>query len=473
MKKMKFGGRILMIGYGSVGRCTMPLLERHLDMPMDRIAVIDGEDHRADIAPFLAKGVNYVVQPLVRENLHAMLGKYLAKGDIVINLSVEVSSLAIIEWCQSAGVLYIDTCIEPWANYYDNKEIPEGQRTNYWLRHAVLEKAKTWPKNGPSALLTHGANPGLISHFVKAALLDIAKDKGLGAKPPKSRAEWAQLMQATGTKVIHVAEHDLQVCSQPKRPGEFVNTWSIPGFVGEGCQPAELGWGSHEKKIPENGMTHTEGCRAAIYLRQPGCVTEVRSWTPQGGPMIAFLITHGEAVTLADYFTVQEGGEVLFRPTVHYAYHPCNDAVLSVRELQQNHFQMQPKTRLLGQEIVDGIDELGALLMGDFGARWYGSQLSVQEARRIMGPEYNATSPQIAAPVLAGVLWLIEHPDRGVVEPEDLDHEYILDICRPYLGPVVSVKSDWNPLQGRNAIFPEPNLDMSDPWQFENFRVRR
>jgi homospermidine synthase len=111
--------------------------------------------------------------------------------------------------------------------------------------------------------------------------------------------------------------------------------------------------------------------------------------------------------------------------------------------------------------------------MGDFGAYWFGSQLSIHEARRIMGPEFNATSPQIAAPVLAGAMWLIENPDRGVVEPEDIDHEYILDVCRPYLGPVVGCWSDWSPLKDRDVLFPESNLDRKDPWQFENFRVRR
>ena len=51
-------------------------------------------------------------------------------------------------------------------------------------------------------------------------------------------------------------------------------------------------------------------------------MTQVRSWTPHGGPMIGFLITHGEAVTLADYFTVWKKGKPVYRPTVHYAYHP-------------------------------------------------------------------------------------------------------------------------------------------------------
>lgn len=472
--KFPYGGNIVMIGYGSVGRCTMPLIEKHFDMPLSRVTVIDGHDHSVDAKRFIDKGMNYIVNPIVPGNLETTLAKHCKKGDIILNLSVEVSSLAIVEWCQKHGVLYLDTCIEPWANYYDNTDIPEDQRTNYYLRHSVLEAAKRLPKNGPSALMTHGANPGLITHFIKQALLEVAHMLKLDAAKPTTREGWAKLMQRTDTKVIHVAEHDLQVTNVPKRPGEFCNTWSIPGFVGEGSQPAELGWGTHEKRLPENGAEHKVGCKAAIYLRQPGCVTEIRSWTPIGGPMIGFLITHGESITTADYFTVFDGsGKPVFRPTCHYAYHPCDDAVLSVREYQMKHFEMQPKVRLLNEEIVEGIDELGALLMGDFGAYWYGSQLSIGEARQLLGPDYNATSIQIAAPVLAGAMWLIQHPNRGIVEPEDLDHDFVLNICRPYLGPVVGVHSDWTPLKHRNLLFPEPNLDMSDPWQFENFRVRR
>jgi homospermidine synthase len=471
MRKKPFGGRILMIGFGSVGHCTMPLILRHLDMPFDRITVVDGVDHGPDIAPYVAQGVRYLVDPIVPDNLDRILSAHVGAGDLVLNLSVEVSSHDLIDWCLRHGTLYLDTCIEPWAHYYDNVAIPEHERTNYYLRWSAKQKAISRPSKSPSALMTHGANPGLISHFVKVALLEVAGRAGLETDVPTTREGWASLAQRTGTKVIHVAEHDTQIASRPKRPGEFVNTWSVPGFIGEGLQPAELGWGSHEKRLPADGREHPTGPRCAIYLAQPGCVTQVRSWTPIGGPLIGFCITHGESITLSDYLTVRHGDRVVYRPTVHYAYHPCNDAVLSVRELQMSNFQIQPEARLLGREIVEGIDELGALLMGDHGALWYGSQLGIDEARQLLGPEFNATSIQIAAPVLAGALWLIDHPDRGLVEPEDLDHAFVLDICRPYLGKVVAVHSDWTPLVGRSLLFEEKGLDLADPWQFQNFRV--
>ena len=469
--KFKFNGRILFIGYGSVSRCTLPLIERHFDIPLSRVAIVDAEDRSADVGEYVAKGVSYVVEPIFRKNMAAVLSRYVSRGDLILNLSVEVSSIDVMAWCQKNGVLYLDTCVEPWANYYANPKIPEEQRTNYYLRYAAREQAKKWPKGATSALVTHGANPGLISHLVKEALLEIARRKKLKVAKPASREEWANLAKRVGTKVIHVAEHDTQIANVPKRPGEFVNTWSIPGFCGEGSQPAELGWGSNEKRLPKDAKRHKVGPKCAIYLDQPGCVTQVRSWTPIGGPLIGFLITHGEAITLSDYLTVWKGGRAVYRPTVHYAYHPCNDAVLSVREMVTDNFRVQPKWRVLGTEIVEGIDELGALLMGDHGALWYGSQLSIGEARELLGQQYNATSIQIAIPVLAGAMWLIQHPNQGLLEPEDLDHEFVMKICRPYLGPVVAVESKWTPLQGRGELYAEPGLNWKDPWQFQNFRV--
>ena len=329
--------------------------------------------------------------------------------------------------------------------------------------------------DGPTAVVTHGANPGLVSHFVKQALLDLAGldlagGAGIGAGVPGSRGDWARLAQRLGIKAIHIAERDTQVAMAPKQPGEFVNTWSIDGFVSEGSQPAELGWGTHERHFPADGGRHDFGCGAAIYLLRPGAATRVRSWTPLEGPYHGFLITHGELISIADFLTVAEGGEARYRPTCHYAYHPCDGAVLSLHEFAGKNWRLQPRKRLMMAEITAGIDELGVLLMGaPGGVYWFGSRLAIDEARRV-APHNNATSLQVTAAVLGGVVWALEHPRAGVVEPEDLDFARVLDIARPYLGEMVGVHGDWTPLDGRETLFPE-DLDRDDPWQFKNIRV--
>jgi homospermidine synthase len=181
-------------------------------------------------------------------------------------------------------------------------------------------------------------------------------------------------------------------------------------------------------------------------------------------------VTHNESISIADYYSLIDGGTVRYRPTVHYAYHPCDDAVLSLQELAGRQWRPQQNKRLLRDDIVAGRDELGVLLMGPkHGAFWYGSRLTTDEARRL-APHNSATTLQVTAPVMAGIAWAIRNPERGVLEPDDLPHEEMLRVIAPYLGELAGVRGDWTPLDHRETLFDE-QLDRSDPWQFVNFRV--
>jgi homospermidine synthase len=466
-KHVSYAGRVVMVGFGSIGQGVLPLILRHIDMPRENIVIVTAEDRGKEIAA--EYGVRFIRRPLTRENYKVVLGSLVNRGDFILNLSVDVSSVALIEFAHAKGALYLDTCVEPWAGGYTDPSLTPSQRSNYALRETALALAPRFA-GGPTALLTHGANPGLVSHFVKEALLKIAKDTGHKVRSPRDRIGWALLARDLGVKVIHIAERDTQVAEQPKAPGEFVNTWSIDGFVGEGQQPAELGWGTHERHFPEDGQRHGFGCDSAIYLMRPGASTRVRTWTPLEGSFHGFLVTHNESISISDYYTLAEGGTVHYRPTVHYAYHPCDDAVLSLHELAGKNWTLQSTKRLMMNEILKGIDELGVLLMGHKrGAFWYGSRLSIAEARSLV-PHNNATSLQVTVAVLGGMIWAIENPDAGVVEADNVDHKRVMEIARPYLGEVVGVYSDWTPLDGRGALFPEA-VDSADPWQFKNFRV--
>ncbi len=466
-KFVKFKGRLVIVGFGSIGQGILPLILRHIDLKPSQITIVTAEAEGDDEARTLR--TRFVIEPLTEQNYVSVLDPLIEAGDFLLNVSVEVSSLALAAFCREKGALYLDTCIEPWPGGYTDRNLTPSLRSNYALREKALAMRAASP-GGPTALLTHGANPGLVQHFLKVALLDLAKVTGINAPAPKGRAEWAALAETLGVKVIHIAERDTQVSRNPKRPGEFVNTWSVDGFVAEGMQPAELGWGTHERHFPTDGGRHDFGCGAAIYLNRPGAATRVRSWTPLEGPYHGFLITHSEAISIADYLTVREGDKTRYRPTVHYAYHPCDGAVLSLHEIAGKNFQVQESKRLIVDEIDHGLDELGVLLLGHpKGAYWYGSRLSVEEARRLVRFN-NATSLQVTITALAGMIWAMENPEAGIVEADEIDHERILEICRPYLGEVSGHYSDWTPLLDRERLF-EEDLDRGDPWQFKNFRV--
>ncbi len=468
----RIDGPVVMIGFGSIGRGMLPLLERHFEFDKSKLVVIDPSDANRHLLD--ERGIRFVQTALTPANYREVLTPLL-KSDkgrgFCVNVSVDVSSLAVIELCRELDAFYVDTVAEPWKGFYFDEKMPTENRTNYALREIILDAKK---KLGPgiTAVNCCGANPGMVSWFVKQALLNVAADLGLGNDIPKDRDGWARLMRDAGVKGIHIAERDTQRSSVPKPLNVFVNTWSVDGFVSEGLQPAELGWGTHEKWEPQSLRHHAKGCGAAVYLMQPGANTRVRSWCPTPGPQYGFLVTHNEAISIADYFTLRENGKVAHRPTCHYAYHPSNDAVLSLHEMFGNGGNAQPKWHILEEnEIVDGIDELGVLLYGHKNnAYWYGSQLSIEETRDI-APYQNATGLQVTSAILAGMVWAIENPNAGVVEADEVDFKRCLEVQSPYLGPVIGTYTDWTPLDNRGGLFPE-DLDTSDPWQFKNILVR-
>lgn len=466
-------GPVVMIGFGSIGRGTLPLIERHFRFDKSRMVVIDPSDEGKALLD--SHGVKFIQAHVTKDNYKDLLKPLLTNGGgqgFCVNLSVDTSSLDLMKFCRDLGVLYIDTVVEPWLGFYFDTQAGNEQRTNYALREAVrLEKRKN--PGGTTAVSCCGANPGMVSWFVKKALVDIAKDTGISFEEPAAddRAGWAKLMKKAGVKGIHIAERDTQRTRAPKPMGVFWNTWSVEGFVSEGLQPAELGWGTHEDWKPKNARKHKKGCKAAIYLDQPGANTRVRTWCPTPGAQYGFLVTHNEAISIADFFTVRKHDKVTYRPTCHYAYHPANDAVLSLHEMFGNGGKAQDTFHVLDEtEIVDGADELGVLLYGHRkNAYWYGSQLTIEETRRL-APYQNATGLQVSSAVLAGMVWALENPQAGIVETDEMDYRRCLEIQMPYLGPVKGYYTDWTPLDGRPGLFPE-DIDEKDPWQFRNILV--
>jgi homospermidine synthase len=395
---------------------------------------------------------------------------------IELGSNFDVASREEIELCLGLGadparLSYADTVIEPWPGFYDDPAAPLAQRTNYALRQSLLAERRRRP-GGPTAVSACGANPGMVSWFVKQALLDVADAVGLGHVRPATRTQWAELMRESGVRGIHIAERDTQRGRKPRAIGTFVNTWSVDGFISEGLQPSELGWGTHEKWLPPGARAHDDPAAPSIYLGSPGADTRVRTWCPTAGPQYGLCVTHNESISIADYFTMTSGsGEVSYRPTCHYAYHPADDAMLSWHELPGNPGQPQRTHEILHEaDILDGIDELGVLLYGHArNAYWFGSRLSVQETRKL-APYQNATGLQVTSAVLAGMVWAVENADAGIVEADEIDFARCLQVQRPYLGPVEGHFTTWTPLTGRSPLFPQ-DIDPDDPWQFRNVLV--
>ncbi len=481
---MKFDGRLLIIGCGSVSQCAVPLVLKLIQMPPSKITIMDFVDNRSRVKDALEQGVKYVIDRITPDNYPQLLGKYTGPGDMIIDLAWNIDCLAMVKWCRDNQVIYVNTSVEEWNPYLDHERNDPTKYTLYSRHMVIREQLKKWGgnENMPTTIVDHGANPGLVSHFTKYALIDIA-NKILKEKPDDSRTgqlkqalkdkNFARLAQLDGVKTIHISERDTQITNKPKQENEFVNTWSIEGFFEEGVAPAELGWGTHERYVPQNAYFHKVGPQNQICLATIGMKTWVRTWVPCG-EITGMVIRHGEAFSISDRLTVWENGKAVYRPTVHYAYCPCDSAINSLHELEMRQFKLQEKQRIMNDEIIDGRDELGVLLMGhDFKSWWCGSLLDVHEARRLV-PHQQATTLQVAVSVVAATIWMIKNPRKGFLFPDDLDHEEVLKTAMPYIKPFVSYAVDWSPLKNLNTKFTKfdiPRPKDEDVWQFTSFLI--
>ncbi len=481
--KVIFNGRILLLGCGAVSQCLQPLLLRHFEMDFSKLTIMDFEDNRARAKEALDAGAQYVQEYITPYNYAKILSKFVGPGDILIDLAWSIETLDLMVWCHDNNVRYINTSVELWDAYAGAADQSPAERTLY-VRHMALRKqAKKWREPWATFVVEHGANPGLVSHWTKVALEDltntmlkhrIERNRGDQLERCLEAGDYPGMAMLTGTKVIHISERDTQISSRPKEVNEFVNTWSVAGLFEEGIAPAEMGWGTHERRLPQGAQVHSYGPCNQICLSQMGINTLVRSWVPTSGEIYGMVIRHGEAFTITDSLTVWEDEKPIYRPTVHYAYLPTDAAIASLLELRMRNYDQQPRQRIMNDEIISGMDELGVLLLGhDMTGWWAGSQLTIDQARQLV-PHQSATTVQVAASLLGALFWMISNPNKGLCVPDDLPHREILAVANPYLGPCPSLQTDWTPLENWNNLyekFGKPRPPNEDLWQFETFLV--
>src|SRR5919204_5759499 len=200
----RFDGPIVMIGFGSIGKGPVPLMERHIAFDRAKFVVIAPDD--SDRRLLDERQIRFIHKAVTKENYRELLTPLLTTGPgrgMVVNLSVDTSSVELMAFAKDLDAFYIDTVVEPWPGLYTNRNLSISERSNYALRESLLELRRRRP-GGVTAVSCCGANPGMVSWFVKQALTDLSRDLGHGDAVPASRAEWAALMRDLGVKGVHI-----------------------------------------------------------------------------------------------------------------------------------------------------------------------------------------------------------------------------------------------------------------------------
>lgn len=443
-----FGGvRFGLIGFGSIGRAlSAALIARHGVSPSHITALVADTPSCADAS---ALGVQAWEAPVTRTSLQDALPRLgLKAGDVLVQVALDVCSEDVIAWCQARSILYVDTWLDPWGvPLRSSGKVVAGP--NWPLRERLLRQRRP---GASTAVVCHGANPGIVSHFVRPGLLGLAQALSVTVPPGIALGELSRML---GIRHIHIAEHDTQDEATPTRSesgSDFClpSTWAPESLATEAFQSAEVAWGSHEDFVPPGWRQMYPDSPGAIS-QMPGLEVRVKTWTPVAGEVEACVLPHFEAFSIADALTVACDGRIAYRPTVHYAYRPAPAVWDALNRWRDAGYPAITRTRLLRDDITRGVDALGLLFTfatgGSRGSYWHGSTVCIDEARALV-PEMNATGSQVVGALVGAIAWVLLNPSRGIVEPEALDSDVVMQAAVPYLGRITGHLSSWTPRLG-------------------------
>ncbi len=317
--------RILMVGFGSVAQCTLPVLLKHIDVPAARIS-------RSSISKIRRRcshrgwprACGSSAMRIAPENLGRVLKKYLSEGDVLIDLAWNIDCCEIVAVVPRSGRVVSEHVGRSLGPVRPRPVFPSDAADALLAAHAraadevPLDRAGSDGHFGARSqsrldLALHQARPARHRRARAGRQESRRRRRPRNCGNSSPTARFNQLAMKLGVKVIHCSERDTQITNQPKQVDEFVNTWSIEGFREEGTTTAEMGWGTHEKELPPHAFEHDDGPRNQICLAQMGMNTWVRSWVPNY-TIRGMVVRHGEAFTISDKLTVWEDGQADLSP---------------------------------------------------------------------------------------------------------------------------------------------------------------
>lgn len=404
---------VVLLGCGAVGKTVLLYWNKVIPfVKYKKMIIIDPRD----ISLELPENVCHAKVAITRNNYSEVLD--LICPNLIIDLSIGVASLPIINYCVDHNISYVNTAQEDWADFPEWDQKRDMYRHSLILRQRMILQNNGRHLNRPTIVLDHGINPGLISHFAKLGIEKMAQLENV------SYSTHAEAAHKLSIKTIQVSEIDTQITNKLFDKNTFVNTWSALGFIEEATDPVQIGWGTHEPELTIPGTLHDEHQR---FVPIRGMNMIMRGYEPTKGYYNGYCIPHGEAASLPQYLTHGD-----YRPSVYYVYSPSIIAQHSINNLRERNYISQQNYYILNKsDIESGYDSIGALLIRENGCNfWTGTILNVAEV--LDGT--NATCVQAACGVLAAIDHVYNNPDQGIIFPEKLDSHRVLQLIRPYLG---------------------------------------
>lgn len=461
---VKFEGRIVQFGFGAVGKSFYEKVGKEIKFHESKYYVITMDKGEFDAYINLGGLVsNFIVSEVTRENFRQVFEPYLESGDLLIDFADTVGTGDICQWCAERNIMYINTGEADWPDHW-YCIFEENERKNA-LR---LEMSRKDSVNRYPIMLQHGNNPGLVSHFVKAAIeyvvnTQFKRDKHLKALIKNHK--FNEAARELGIRMIHVNDIDLQQVKGTYSDNLLFSTWCTDSFWFEMLSEATANVGTHEQ------IDFTEECnfvnseKGFLEFKKLAADKKCRTYYP-GGEFEGFLVPHEETITIAKSLEVKEEGRVIYRPTVMFLYSPCTYASSYFEGAKVNDYpEPDPakpmdcenengRTIIRGyvypenfeivyqEKIASGTEYVGILLLGEnFRPVWVGNRVETSFLYKNKKDSYwqTPTITPVAMSALAAVCWMLKNKEKGgIYFPDDIpDYKYILKIAEKYISKTI------------------------------------
>lgn len=421
--------QIVIIGFGAVAKSFVYLmLKLRSSFCMYPVVIFEpnciNDSEVFNILKNTNNDVTHVREKITKQNYSILFKQYVERHAIVIDIAYRVSTLDIINACQQFDCLYVNTSLDEW----------EISNLPLMLLKQKINGNIKYGNHKMTSVLNHGMNPGIVSHFIKYLLATLArKSNDVRLIELADNNKYNVLAEKLGITLIQIAERDTQISNNITTESNFINTWSVVGLIDEITLNCEISWGTHEKKLPKDCDMSKLNDTCQIYLPLKGYQLRTLSFETKGGKFTGYCIPHAECYSVANYLRIEN----TYRPTVYYSYMvPDNakiichyiDYCLDEKRLPQCHHVLH------SDEIISGYDSVGCLVYLKNGKKfWIGSIMDNNIAKKLCR-EINVTCMQVGISIVACIEWMLLHPYCGVIEPEDVDTNFILSYCKDWLG---------------------------------------
>lgn len=461
---IKFEGRIVQFGFGAVGKSFYEKITKEIQFNENNYFVITMDKYEFDAYVNLGGVVsNFLIKEVTRDNFKEVFSPYLEEGDLLIDFADTVGTKDICEWCALNNIMYLNTGEADWPDHwYSIFEENEKKRA----LQETYKKSQTTGKY--PIVLQHGNNPGLVSHFVKAALEYIVstqfkKDKELNNYVKNGRFDLAA--KKLGVRMIHVNDIDRQTVKGDYDDKVLFSTWCTDSFWFEMLSEATVNVGTHEMDDFSKHANLWDKEKGFLELKKLAADSKCRTIYP-GGEFEGYLVPHEETITISQSLEVEDEEGISYRPTVMFIYKPCQYAQKYFDKAKVNDYlnpdPEKPKdvenengttiirgyvypnrSEILYQEKIEsGTEYVGVLLLGEkFNPVWVGNRVETGFLNKDKKASYwqTPTITPVAMSALSAICWMLKNKDKGgIYFPDDIpDYKQIIHKAEKYISKTI------------------------------------